>query len=389
MKQFRNILMRIGTAAVLTAGTVISQSPVIAAEAEETVSVACVHDNVRIREGKSKDSNTVAVLPKDSLCRVYTRKGEDDTTWAYVKSGAYQGYVFNECLDYSESTLGDITYTNGVVFLRDTDVYTKPDDSSDVLVERKVGATEEIVPIGADITYNGYYQVLVSLSTSTIRAGWVKADDVVSDMIYPDAESYDDFIAQLKMTKKELQEATQKAKEKAQEDSTSLSGSSSDSGTLSDNIIQNASNARSNVSSMLESSVYTVSAMSSSSSSDDSSDTSTQESSSNDSSSSSWTGSKLTAYKGVNYGPSGKETYYNLPMNGVISIMRGMGNTDKYWVRSDGCKMLGDYIMVAADLSKHPRGSIIQTSLGEAIVADTGDFVKNGSGVSVDIATAW
>lgn len=138
---------------------------------------------------------------------------------------------------------------------------------------------------------------------------------------------------------------------------------------------------------MLESSVYTVSAMSSSSSSDDSSNTSAQESSSSDSSS--WTGSKLTAYKGVNYGPSGKETYYNLPMNGVISIMRGMGNTDKYWVRSDGCKMLGDYIMVAADLSKHPRGSIIQTSLGEAIVADTGDFVKNGSGVSVDIATAW
>lgn len=383
MKQFRNILLRVGTAVVLTAGTVISQSPVIAAEAEETVSVACVHDNVRIRAEKSKDSNTVAVLPKDSLCRVYTKKGDDDTTWAYVKSGAYQGYVFNECLDYSETTLGDITYTNGVVFLRDADVYTKPDSSSDVLVERKIGATEEIVPIGADITYNGYYQVLVSLSTSTIRAGWVKADDVVSDMIYPDAESYDDFMAELKMTKKELQEAAQKAKDAA----STLVGDNSSSDSLSSSIIQNANDARNNVSSMLESSIYSVSASSSDSSSDDSSGSSSEQSSSD--SSSTWTGSKLTAYKGVNYGPSGKETYYNLPMNGVISIMRSMGNTDKYWVRSDGCKMLGDYIMVAADLSKHPRGSIIQTSLGEAIVADTGDFVKNGSGVSVDIATAW
>lgn len=383
MKQFRNILLRVGTAVVLTAGTVISQSPVIAAEAEETVSVACVHDNVRIRAEKSKDSNTVAVLPKDSLCRVYTKKGDDDTTWAYVKSGAYQGYVFNECLDYSETTLGDITYTNGVVFLRDADVYTKPDSSSDVLVERKIGATEEIVPIGADITYNGYYQVLVSLSTSTIRAGWVKADDVVSDMIYPDAESYDDFMAELKMTKKELQEAAQKAKDAA----STLVGDNSSSDSLSSSIIQNANDARNNVSSMLESSIYSVSASSSDSSSDDSSGSSSAQSSSD--SSSTWTGSKLTAYKGVNYGPSGKETYYNLPMNGVISIMRSMGNTDKYWVRSDGCKMLGDYIMVAADLSKHPRGSIIQTSLGEAIVADTGDFVKNGSGVSVDIATAW
>ena len=383
MKQFRNILLRVGTAVVLTAGTVISLSPVIAAEAEETVSVACVHDNVRIRAEKSKDSNTVAVLPKDSLCRVYTKKGDDDTTWAYVKSGAYQGYVFNECLDYSETTLGDITYTNGVVFLRDADVYTKPDSSSDVLVERKIGATEEIVPIGADITYNGYYQVLVSLSTSTIRAGWVKADDVVSDMIYPDAESYDDFMAELKMTKKELQEAAQKAKDAA----STLVGDNSSSDSLSSSIIQNANDARNNVSSMLESSIYSVSASSSDSSSDDSSGSSSEQSSSD--SSSTWTGSKLTAYKGVNYGPSGKETYYNLPMNGVISIMRSMGNTDKYWVRSDGCKMLGDYIMVAADLSKHPRGSIIQTSLGEAIVADTGDFVKNGSGVSVDIATAW
>ncbi len=105
--------------------------------------------------------------------------------------------------------------------------------------------------------------------------------------------------------------------------------------------------------------------------------------------SSDWDGPVLTAFAGVNYGPSGKETYYNLDMSGVVSIMRSMGNTDEYWVRDDGCKMLGDYIMVAADLSAHPRGSLVPTSLGMGIVCDTGGFVSNGSGVALDIATAW
>ncbi len=102
-----------------------------------------------------------------------------------------------------------------------------------------------------------------------------------------------------------------------------------------------------------------------------------------------WDGSVLTAFAGVNYGPSGKETYYNLDMSGVVSIMRSMGNTDEYWIRDDGCKMLGDYIMVAADLNAHPRGSLVPTSLGMGIVCDTGGFVSNGSGVALDIATAW
>ena len=62
-----------------------------------------------------------------------------------------------------------------------------------------------------------------------------------------------------------------------------------------------------------------------------------------------WNGSRLTAGSGVNYGPSGKETYYNLDMTGVIYMMRCLGNTDEYWVRSDGCKMLGNYIMIAAN----------------------------------------
>ena len=100
-------------------------------------------------------------------------------------------------------------------------------------------------------------------------------------------------------------------------------------------------------------------------------------------------GGHLTRSGGVFYGPSGKETYYNLNMSGVVSIMRSIGNNDEYWVREDGCKMLGNYIMVAADLNVHPRGSLVPTSLGMGIVCDTGGFVSNGSGVALDIATAW
>ncbi len=101
-----------------------------------------------------------------------------------------------------------------------------------------------------------------------------------------------------------------------------------------------------------------------------------------------WKGSVLTRAAGVNQGPSGYETYYNLNMNGVVKIMRGMGNNDKYWVRSDGVKMLGNYVMVGADFNKHPRGSIVNTSLGQGIVVDTGCFAY-GNKNQYDIATAW
>lgn len=101
-----------------------------------------------------------------------------------------------------------------------------------------------------------------------------------------------------------------------------------------------------------------------------------------------WNGSRLTAGSGVNYGPSGKETYYNLDMTGVIYLMRCLGNTDEYWVRSDGCKMLGNYIMIAANLSVHPRGSLVNTSLGMGIVCDTGSFAEEDPN-QIDIAVTW
>lgn len=104
-----------------------------------------------------------------------------------------------------------------------------------------------------------------------------------------------------------------------------------------------------------------------------------------------WTGSVITASGGVNYGPSGYETYYNLPMGGVINIMRSAGFDEEeypYWVREDGAKMLGPYIMIAANLDLRPRGSIVECSLGTALVCDTGGFASSNP-TQLDIAVDW
>lgn len=102
----------------------------------------------------------------------------------------------------------------------------------------------------------------------------------------------------------------------------------------------------------------------------------------------SWDGPVLNRINGTVKGPSGKETYYNLNMSGVISIMRDLGYDDEYWVRDDGVKMFGNYVMCAANLKLHPRGSLVETSLGTAIVCDTGSFAKTNPH-QLDIAVSW
>lgn len=100
------------------------------------------------------------------------------------------------------------------------------------------------------------------------------------------------------------------------------------------------------------------------------------------------TSSTLTKKLGVNYFDGHKETYYNLPMKNIVSKAHDKGIEGNYWEREDGAKMLGDYIMVAADQSIHPYGSIVATSLGEGIVVDTGEFIKTNP-QQIDIATTW
>lgn len=102
-----------------------------------------------------------------------------------------------------------------------------------------------------------------------------------------------------------------------------------------------------------------------------------------------WNGPKLTAFSGTCYGPSGKETYYNMNMSGVVQTLKNKGYSGDYWIRSDGVKMFGSYVMTAARYADHPYGSIIPTSLGLAIICDTGGFATCNSGVALDIAVSW
>lgn len=105
----------------------------------------------------------------------------------------------------------------------------------------------------------------------------------------------------------------------------------------------------------------------------------------------SYSGQILTPAAGRINGPSGPETYYNLPMDGVIRSMRNLGfdeNSYPYSVRSDGVKTLGGYVMVAANLGIRPKGTIVATSLGAGIVCDTGGFAL-ANPTQLDIAVTW
>lgn len=100
------------------------------------------------------------------------------------------------------------------------------------------------------------------------------------------------------------------------------------------------------------------------------------------------TGAHLTATGGVFNGPSGLETYYNMDMSVIVQVAHSNGIGGEYWIREDGCKMLGDYIMCACNRDVHPYGSLVQTSLGMGISLDTGGFAANNP-TQIDIATNW
>ena len=79
------------------------------------------------------------------------------------------------------------------------------------------------------------------------------------------------------------------------------------------------------------------------------------------------------------------ETFYDLPMRGVMGFCGG----GSYYIREDGVKVDKDgYILVAADLSRYPRCSVVETSLGSGKVYDTGSFALTNP-EQFDIATDW
>lgn len=98
----------------------------------------------------------------------------------------------------------------------------------------------------------------------------------------------------------------------------------------------------------------------------------------------------LTKSKGAHIftdskGVSHRETYYDLPMNVVISACGGGG----YKVREDGAKVDKDgYILVAANYGNYPRCSVVETSMGPGKVYDTGGFAAVHPH-GFDLATDW
>ncbi len=84
-------------------------------------------------------------------------------------------------------------------------------------------------------------------------------------------------------------------------------------------------------------------------------------------------GDTLNPYDGINYHNGVLETYYDLPMEGLVDMVHALGIEGTYWVREDGVKMWDDYVIVAADFDYEPRGTITETSLGTGIVLDTGE----------------
>lgn len=85
-------------------------------------------------------------------------------------------------------------------------------------------------------------------------------------------------------------------------------------------------------------------------------------------------------------GVSHRETYYDLPMNVVMSACGAGGH---YTVREDGAKVDKDgYVIVAANYGNYPRCSLVETSLGTGKVYDTGGFaLRHPHGF--DLATDW
>lgn len=79
------------------------------------------------------------------------------------------------------------------------------------------------------------------------------------------------------------------------------------------------------------------------------------------------------------------ETWYNLPMDRVIQRAQDMGIPAQYWVRDDGVKCFGPWVIVAAHPSKI-RYTRVDTSLGEGIILDTHE--KDDTEL-IDIAVEW
>ena len=100
---------------------------------------------------------------------------------------------------------------------------------------------------------------------------------------------------------------------------------------------------------------------------------------------------KLNKRDGVNYYKGNKETYYNLDMSKIYARAdKNFGSHHKKWIREDGVKCYGPYVVLAVNYKKYPYGTCdIPTSLGLGIALDTGAFATDDNLDQIDIAVDW
>ena len=68
---------------------------------------------------------------------------------------------------------------------------------------------------------------------------------------------------------------------------------------------------------------------------------------------------------------------------------RNFGPWHKKWIRDDGVKMYGPYVVLAVPFDVYPYGTTdIETSLGLGIALDTGAFANENKN-QVDVAVDW
>lgn len=385
--------------------------------------------NVNVREAADVNSETVGKLRTGDAATILEQGDE----WTLISSGNVTGYVRNDYLLYGDDAKAAAEERGTVkVTVATTTLKVREDAAEDSKVAGLAAEGDEFVEAKGAEEADGW--IAVTYDDASDDVAYVSKDYVSTELMLGSAITVEEeqaIAAEKEAAAKAKEEAAQKAAEekKAAEtktDSTTANDSATDSSTstststdsakseststksdssassqstanITTQVIAAATGASTQTASTSETTSTSTESTSTdtSANTDSSASTDTSSSSSSSSTSSSATvnyassGSTLTKTAGVFYGPSGKETYYNLDMSGVISTMRSLGYTGEYAVRSDGVKTLGGYVMVAANLSVYPKGTLVSTSLGTGIVCDTGGFVYNGSGVVFDIATNW
>ncbi len=391
--------------------------------------------NVNVREAADVDSETVGKLRAGDAAEILEQGDE----WTLITSGNVTGYVRNDYLLYGDDAKAAAEERGTVkVTVATTTLKVREDAAEDAKIAGLAAEGDEFTEAKGAEEADGW--IAVNYNDASDDVAYVSTDYVTTELVLGQAITVEEEQA-IAAAKEEAAKAKEEAAKKAAEEKASseskqeaaASTQSSTSTTTTENKDTQSSSTQSTAdvkaqetasvttqvvaaasgtsttttqtqtaaaseqtSTSASESASTVASESTDSSSDTSSastDTSSESTSSSTSSSSSAVyasgGSTLTKTAGVFYGPCGKETYYNLDMSGIVSRMKSLGYSGEYAVRSDGVKTFGGYVMVAADLSVYPRGTLVSTSLGTGIVCDTGGFVYNGSGVVFDIATNW